>query len=214
MFGITNKNTYLFRYLTLFKKVCDYTLLYKGMKKNLSVIISLIALVLSVYASFVCDKRLEADWMGVIVGILSLLVTTLIGWNIYNLIDINQTRKQINQVETKLSSSLETSLYEVQMTAFFVFLNKEHKTSDDYFHLWLHGLSAMNHLTKVGKYQDCSDLSKMILNEVNNLKNTDWNKTQLESLMELLLSMNDAKNIEEFPTLCGILWGYPALKKN
>lgn len=182
-------------------------------KVNWSILISLIALGLSVYASFVCDKRIEADWMGVIVGILSLLVTTLIGWNIYNLIDINQTRKQIGQLETKLSASLETSLYEVQMTAFFVFLNKENKKSDDYFHLWLHGLSAMNHLTRVGKYQDCSDLSKMLLSEANNLKNTSWNEKQLDSLMGLLLSMNDAKNIEDFPTLCGILWGYPALKK-
>lgn len=185
------------------------------MKKNLSVIISLIALALSI--TTLCNaypRELGLDYLGLILGVLSILVTTLLGWNIYTLIDFNQTRKQINQVETKLSSSLETSLYEVQMTAFFVFHQKKDKTSEDYFHLWLHGLSAMSHLTRVGKYQDCSDLSKMLLSEVDSLKNTSWNEKQLDSLMGLLLSMNDAKNIEEFPTLCGILWGYPALKKN
>ena len=34
-----------------------------------------------------CDVK--ADYMGVIVGVLALLVTTLIGYNIYNVIEIN-----------------------------------------------------------------------------------------------------------------------------
>ena len=38
---------------------------------------SIAAILLSIYAAFVCDKRIEADWMGILVGVLALLVTVL-----------------------------------------------------------------------------------------------------------------------------------------
>lgn len=180
----------------------------------ISIGLSVFAIILSGYATFICDKRIEADWMSILVGILALLVTVLIGWNIYSLIDINRIRNNIYETKATLSENIETSLSEVQMTAFFVFLNKDKKSSDDIFHIWLHGISAIRHLSFADKHQECSNIAKMILSGVDDLKNTEWKDSQVEHLMTILLSMKDSKKLPEFPTLCGILWGYPALKKN
>lgn len=80
------------------------------MKRNY---LNYIAIIISLSTLFLFWFRLEpitAEWMGVLVGILSLLVTVLIGWNIYVLIDF---KKNINDAEQKhnyLVHHTETSL--------------------------------------------------------------------------------------------------------
>ena len=58
------------------------------------------SVVLCLYAP---SKNLTFDYMGVIVGVLSLLVTILIGWNIYAIIDFNRRK-----------DDLETSIHEAR----------------------------------------------------------------------------------------------------
>lgn len=72
------------------------------MKNNLyahvcfSVILAIIAIIFSIVALCNTCPRLISedepgfDYMGVIVGVLSLLVALLIGWNIYNALDLNK----------------------------------------------------------------------------------------------------------------------------
>lgn len=62
-----------------------------------SLIISIIALCV------ICTRRspLDFDWYGALIGVLSLLVTVLIGWNIYQGIDFD--RRIENKVERALS---------------------------------------------------------------------------------------------------------------
>ena len=45
----------------------------------------------------ILPTELGIDSMGIIVGILSLLVTVLIGWNIYSIIDVRQIRAELNE---------------------------------------------------------------------------------------------------------------------
>lgn len=65
-------------------KCLERTLLYAGV---------VLALLLAFLALCFCCPRMNSlgfDYMGVIVGILSLLVTILIGWNIYSALEIKQ----------------------------------------------------------------------------------------------------------------------------
>ncbi len=41
-----------------------------------------------------CTKELDFDYYGVIVGVISVLVTLLLGWNIYSVIDIKAAKKE------------------------------------------------------------------------------------------------------------------------
>lgn len=69
------------------------------MKKEFSIWLSLVSLVLSVVATCVAVWRspdLGFDYQGVLVGVVSLLVTVLIGWQIYSSVEIV---KRIDNIE-------------------------------------------------------------------------------------------------------------------
>jgi len=71
------------------------------MKKEYSIWISIVSLLLSVIAVCVAVWRspeLDFDYQGVLVGVLSLLVTVLIGWQIYSIVDFN---RKIADIERK-----------------------------------------------------------------------------------------------------------------
>ena len=71
------------------------------MKKEYSVWISGVSLLLSVIAVCVSVWRspeLSFDYQGVLVGVLSLLVTILVGFQIYNSIDVNRKMAEIEKV--------------------------------------------------------------------------------------------------------------------
>lgn len=62
-----------------------------------AIAISIFAVCISVTTLCVVKPRcseLGLDYLGVIVGVLSVLVTLLIGWNIYTTIDLKDTLKQ------------------------------------------------------------------------------------------------------------------------
>jgi hypothetical protein len=65
------------------------------------VVVSLIMSIIAMCRSLPCVVSL--DYMGVIVGILSLLVTVLIGWNIYTVVDFNRIKEEqkeaMNEIE-------------------------------------------------------------------------------------------------------------------
>lgn len=70
-----------------------------SLKKNWYSIISLILSLIAISVS--CPRQdLSFDYIGVIVGIQSLLVSALIGWNIFSALDVN---KRVNKMERKFT---------------------------------------------------------------------------------------------------------------
>lgn len=69
------------------------------MKTKLSLILSSIAIVLSIITICLTMPRREMpiDYLGLITGILGILVTVLIGWNIYMIIDFRQEKENLKQ---------------------------------------------------------------------------------------------------------------------
>lgn len=65
---------------------------------NWAIALSFIALIVSGVAIAVALPRahdLSFDYFGVIVGMLSLFITALLGWNIYALLDFNRVREEV-----------------------------------------------------------------------------------------------------------------------
>lgn len=62
-------------------------------------VLSLVAMLLSVFAICVAVPRTEVsfDYLGLLIGVLGLLVTILIGWNIYAIIDFRQEKQRLVQ---------------------------------------------------------------------------------------------------------------------
>lgn len=74
-------------------------------KENWALGLSIVAMTIAIIATCIAAYRtpeLGFDYQGVIVGILSLLVTVLIGWNIYTFIDIKGTSQKLISLELNL----------------------------------------------------------------------------------------------------------------
>lgn len=79
-------------------------------KESWALLLSSVAVLISLVAICVaCPHKAELgfDYQGVIVGVLSLLVTILIGWQIYTFIDINKKSKELEEAKTAALISTE-----------------------------------------------------------------------------------------------------------
>ena len=105
------------------------------MANNASLTISVISLVVSLISVSCVLLRCEPmtmDWMGMLVGILSLLVTILIGWQIYNVLQVEKkihdvlgnaigetTKKMLIKTEESKEEAIGTSLFNLGQAMFY-----------------------------------------------------------------------------------------------
>lgn len=82
-----------------------YTELSSGIAWSL--LCSFAAIVISIIALAKCapSSQLHADYIGVIVGMLALLVTVLVGWQVYALIEIKAVLRRMRKAENELSKA-------------------------------------------------------------------------------------------------------------
>lgn len=78
----------------------DFTI---SLKKECAIWGALLCSLIALCRTF--PTPLYFDYMGIIVGILSLLVTLLIGWQIYNAIEINKKLQSIDNVKKSLEAT-------------------------------------------------------------------------------------------------------------
>lgn len=79
------------------------------MKDKFSLILSVVAIVISIVAIchvFPSSKSLDFDYLGLIVGILSLLVTGLLGWQIFNFFSIENRLKKLESFSNDFNRSV------------------------------------------------------------------------------------------------------------
>lgn len=95
-------------------------------KEHIPYYISILSLIVSGIAigvSFYRTEKLSMDYMGVIVGILSLLVTVLLGWNIYTVIDMKGIKKEYEKLKEDVAFAIATTKIDLYATS--VTLNKD-----------------------------------------------------------------------------------------
>lgn len=128
------------------------------MKKSISIWVSCLSLPLSVIAvcaAFWRSPDLSFDYQGVIVGVLSLLVTVLIGWNIYTTIGIES---RINKFKYAVPISLCTSLAQLGRALY---------NNDDYANALM---SLLNALAVYRKGSENELMEESYLYSVNTIK--------------------------------------------
>lgn len=77
---------------------------------------SFAAIIMSIIALAKCapSSNLHADYIGVIVGILAILVTVLVGWQVFTLIEIKSVLRRVDRAERNLKKSenrIKTQIY-------------------------------------------------------------------------------------------------------
>lgn len=72
----------------------------------MSVLLSVCSLILSVVA--ICrtnNKALDIDYLGVIIGALGVIVTALIGWQIFSLVNVDTIYKRLQNAESEINKT-------------------------------------------------------------------------------------------------------------
>lgn len=157
-------------------------------KENWALLISIAALGLGGYAVFVCDKRIEADWMAILIGILALLTTILIGWQILAIWNIRDIQKEIK--EERNAIILKSEENEVEINATLVLFYRELLKTDDSEDLiakfLMSYLYLILHEANLGDIQRCEREILSFSKDIERLKAIPIRKEYKEALYRIL----------------------------
>lgn len=95
----------------------------------LSLIMSGVALCISIFCLIYLlpAKNISFDYIGVIVGILSILVTVLMTWNIFSVIDFKEKTKKVELLEKKQKDALCHLFNNMAVSQYSVYLSFKEK---------------------------------------------------------------------------------------
>lgn len=184
-------------------------------RETITPILSVISIILSMIAicrTYPHTSDLGMDYQGVIVGILSLLVTVLVGWNIYTIIDFNSARKYVDNMKNEMDKKemgiyirSEKNLIEFHLAVLFIHISKDDKNCMDAYQIVLSGLSAMIHQSKIGLFKECDITAMSILSEkvIPMLK---INKQSKELLLNMMAEIKDVQGIGCYAALMHALY--------
>ena len=83
--------------------------------------------------------------------------------------------------------------------------NKIEKSNSDIFQLYLHGISSIYHLCSLGKQNECTSIVNILIARKSILMSEKFQKEQIDSLMDILLSAMDISKVENAVLLVNLL---------
>lgn len=170
---------------------------------TITLILSAISIMVSVAAlcrTYPHTSDLGMDYQGVIVGILALLVTVLVGMNLYTLVDFGRATKEVELLKAKLHNDINTSLALNSNDTFIMYhylitgiapLGLE-------YNLIRSALSSLVHLSSIGQYDACGVVSKALVQCVVNPSGITITRKSKEELLSLLSEVKQPKKIRLF----------------
>lgn len=141
------------------------------MSKHIAIWISSASLLVGIAALCIAAYRtpdLAFDYQGVLVGILSALVTILIGWNIFSALDLKREIQKVEQAK-------QTVIYHSELNAITTFMSiaeyygKEIgvRPKDDPAYRYIYfNLSVILHAATISEFKTCNSFVKAILETV------------------------------------------------
>lgn len=135
------------------------------MKRNISVFISVVSLVLSIVA--LCNaypRSLGIDYLGWIVGLLALITAILLGWNIYTFFDVRENQKRyisiVNDVDTSQHKAMAVSEHANLMIYHKLLLGEDPCGLE--FRFLYHGVCCIYHTSQFEDFKTCSLIVKAL----------------------------------------------------
>lgn len=174
------------------------------------VVMSIVSCSMSLIALYIAIPQIPKntyDYNGALVTILSVLVTVLLGWNIYTIIDIhkirkefddfrNQTIQKIDVINNDLSNKVERSLIESHRS--MALMNNE--LENNYF-LLFHYMNMLIHQSSIGLYDDCNRTIAQIIT----IGQIQVAQHRIDSIFQLLGQIQNANRISNYTSLVNYL---------
>ena len=129
--------------------------------------------------------------MGILVGVLSFLVTLLLGWQIYTLIDIRKIQAEIREKESDIYVRSEMNQAETHM-ALWVFYQTNMTEGDivenSQYGFVQSGISAIVHFSKCGNYAKASSIAMTLTRYLPKLTIQEHSDKFFDTSLKSLLS--------------------------
>lgn len=165
--------------------------------------LSLAAIAISIIAICIScprDTELGFDYQGVIVGVLSLLVTALLGWNIYTLIDMRSVRDDMDEISSGASFMLQKNMAITENTNWMIYhylLLGEDPLGIEYRFLY-HGIANLYHTSQFHDINTCNTIVKGLLECITNPKDITITKHGKSNILNLLNGVKQYDKIDGF----------------
>lgn len=172
--------------------------------KNLSYIsIFISVLALSVSIGCLCHilpRELGIDYLGWIVGVLALLTTILLGWNIYSVIDIKSKQDVylniLNGVDINQHRILSIQSYDNWMIYHQLLLGKDPVGLE--YRFLQHAAACLYHTSYIEDWETCSAIVKGINECLANPKGVKLNPNNKEDILSLLYKVKGKEKIKGY----------------
>ncbi len=183
--------------------------MFKKFIKYIAIALSIPAIILSIIAICVScsrENQINFDYMGVIVGVLSLLITVLVGWNIFTLIDIRRIQEDIKKrkKEVDFESRRNMCVSSMALSDLYYEITTKQPIKDVKYKYLLYRISAMFNASIIKDIDTCNSITKALLEQIKP-KHLQLNIQQKESLLSLLVATHNKESIQQFSALLQVL---------
>lgn len=169
----------------------------------LSLTFSIVALVLTICRI----KPITIDWLGILVGVLGLLTSVLLGWQVFSIINLRSMEAKLKSIEEesrKGDSAAIGKAYDGIATLYITSLPDETKTADEHMSNHLYGYLlfsalAMSMQSEAGNYDYCESTIGHLLKIDRSRLNI--NQNQRDNLFEIashIVSNGKIKNYSDY----------------
>lgn len=174
-------------------------------KENWALGLSVVAIVISIVAVCFATYRspdLDFDYQGVLVGILSMLVTVLIGWQIYTFIDINKKSKELEEAKAAalVSTERNNALTTNAISDFYYYILLKSDPLGVEYRFLDYRISSLYHFSNIGEIETCNTIVKVLLEmivEPENIKVLESCKNRIIMLLTKIKNTEKIKGYEE-----------------
>ena len=172
-------------------------------KINITIITCLVSMIFSIIAlclSIPRSQELNFDYLGLLVGIQSLIVTILIGWNIYCLVDLKSLRSEQEILKSdsnvQIQRTFAMSCHAVS-DVYYRYLVGDKPNSDSY-NLIYYRLSEVYHLSIIGEYKFCEAIIQSLFEIFVEPRKQNFRERQMEELLRLAARVKCQELIPNF----------------
>lgn len=192
--------------------MCKYIEKRWGVLLSILGIMNLVLLIplLCIHFPRIIDNNLGIDYLGIIVGVLTILVTVLIGWNIYTIIDyqkeISKTKKELNSIKqdintlanktiqerTELFASIQKDFALISLRNYLMRVDKSFLSS-----IFTYTIKSVICYSYLKDYKQADDLIASLINAIpketyNSIDNKD--KLNIKEITKDIIDVNKLKN--------------------
>ena len=178
----------------------------------ISLIISIISIAISAFVAF--PNVINTNRGNFVLSTLTALVTILIGWNIFSLIDFNKKKEELDKNNFIIANSLidiqnhlcrsEGAIEQTISDVYYHLMGLKHPYSKEYFYI-NHCVCSIMKFSQTGDYHICNALTNALLQVITHPENISVPSKRKMEMLTYIYKVKDHKKIEKYTELVSMV---------